>query len=336
MLAPRVLRSTVDKIKRTLHQDDFWHGETRTSEHFRPGELAGYPDDLRPKTQPFSGPTNELGVPLADYGPKIGTRLHPVTVCQVALGWHERWLHDKDRAHLDRFLALADWLIDNQKPWASGGAWPVDVTLRSYGRIDAPWVSSLVQGQALSVLARAAQLSRARTTRARAAMEAAFVLFERDVARGGVRCEDDSGVGYEEYASARPSIVLNGLIRSLFGVYDFALVQGDGPARRVFDGAVAALLRRLPRYDLGFWSRYCLYPYPVPEIASPYYHRAHVALLDSMNRLIPDERWVKMRARFIGYQQRTVSVGMALALKSVSRLQRIREYELPTSTGRVA
>jgi hypothetical protein len=329
----------LSRIKSALRQEGFWHGERRMGPVFRPGELAGYPIDLRAKACQFIGPTNEVGVPLADYGGEVGFRLHPVTVCQVALGWHDRWLVERDGNQLERFFSLADWLMRHQ---GTSGAWPVSVTYRCYGRLEAPWPSALIQGQALSVLARVCLLRSEWAPRARRAMEASFALFQLDVPRGGVRCEDNYGAAYEEYPSKRPSLVLNGNISALWGLYDLALVEGDGPARRVFDDGVAALIRRLPRYDLGFWSRYCLYPHPIPNVASPYYHRAHLAQLEAMERLAPHPLWGETRARWARYQDRASYRTAALGMKGLFRLahnyemtgrpfafSRAHEFELP-------
>jgi hypothetical protein len=309
-----------------LRQDGFWHGERRIGPAFQPAQLAGYAIDLRAKTWSVAGPKSEVGVPLCDYGGEVGFRLHPATVCQVALGWHDRWLLEREERHLLRFLALADWLITHQSP---GGGWPIDVTYRCYGRLQAPWISALIQGQALSVLARAALLKPEWSARARRAMDASFALLQLDVASGGVRCEDDCGPAYEEYPSRRPSLVLNGNISALLGLYDLALADGGGPARRAFDAAVAALLRRLPRYDLGFWSRYCLYPHPVPNVASPYYHRAHVVQLEAMEQIVPHPLWNLTRARWSAYQERASCWTAALGTKGLFRL--IHNYQM---TGR--
>jgi heparosan-N-sulfate-glucuronate 5-epimerase len=307
-------------LRRTLKQEDYWHGERRIGPEFRPGELGGYPVDLSAKAREFIGRTNEVGVPLTDYGGAIGLRLQPVTVCQVALGWHDRWLAERNPQHLERFLAIADWLMKQQVPWKNGGAWPIPITYHCYEGLKAPWVSALVQGQALSVLARVVRLRPAWARRARRAMEASFALFELDSAKGGVRCEDELGPAYEEYPSQPSSFVLNGLISALFGVYDYALVQGNGPARRAFDRAVTALVHRLAKYDLGFWSRYCLYPYPVPNVASPYYHRAHLAQLEAMAQLAPHPVWLATRARWRKYQNRASFRFTALAGKALFRL----------------
>jgi len=318
------LRSFVAHAATALTQNDWWHGERRVSERFVPWQLAGYPLDLRAKTRPFDGPTSELGVPLVDFGGTVGFHVHPVTVCQVALGWHERWLADGERDARRRFLALADWLLDHQQPWHGGAAWPVDVTSRLYGGLTAPWVSALVQGQALSVLARALRLRNGDSSarrRLRQAMDGSFLLFEREVSAGGLLRYDSFGVVYEEYPSREPSIVLNGLLSSLWGLADFAVVQRAGPARRAFDTGAEALVRRLPRYDTGFWSRYCLWA-PAPEVASPYYHRAHVAQLAATAQMHPDPRWEETRQRWAHYQTSTACRTLALGCKVAQRIAR--------------
>ena len=48
-----------------------------------------------------------------------------------------------------------------------------------------------------------------------------------------------------------------------------------------------------------------------------------------MNRLVPDERWEQMRARFIAYQETAAAYGVALALKGALKLSRRRAYDLP-------
>jgi heparosan-N-sulfate-glucuronate 5-epimerase len=311
--------SILMSVRRALRQDDYWHGERVISSNYVPGQLAGYPNDLSAKTLPYPGPVNEVGVPLFDYGRGIGPRLHPVTLCQVALGWHERWLHESAPAHRVRFLRLADWLVEHQQPRrGGGGGWPVDVDKRLY-RLRAPWPSALVQGQALSVLARAANIEPARSGY-REALEAGLVLFEVDASRGGVRTEDADGVGYEEYPSPSPSLVLNGLISALWGLADAALLLPAGRAARLFQDGAEALLRRLPRYDTGFWSRYCLFDHLVPNVASPYYHREHIAQLRAMARLMPDQRWEQTAQRWHMYQSRRLNRGAALSAKAVFRL----------------
>ena len=43
-------------------------------------------------------------------------------------------------------------------------------------------------------------------------------------------------------------------------------------ARRLFEEGVTTLARNLHRWDTGQWSRYDLFPHPVPNVASPAYH----------------------------------------------------------------
>jgi hypothetical protein len=155
---------------------------------------------------------------------------------------------------------------------------------------------------------------------ARRALEGSFELFQVDVPRGGVRVEDDFGVAFEEYPSATPSLVLNGTISALWGLHDMALVEGDGPALSAFEQGTSALLRRLHRYDTGFWSRYDLFAHPVPNVASPYYHREHLAQLAAMTQLMPNPLWETTRRRWQQYQRCAINRGAALVAKAAWRM----------------
>jgi len=98
---------------RWMVPSDFWHRQRRMGRHFGPGELEGYYADLIENTNTDRTRVSPIGVPLVRL--RAGSyALHPVTVCQVALGWYERWLDCRSHETLDRFLQLADWLVQNQ------------------------------------------------------------------------------------------------------------------------------------------------------------------------------------------------------------------------------
>jgi heparosan-N-sulfate-glucuronate 5-epimerase len=61
----------------------------------------------------------------------------------------------------------------------------------------------------------------------------------------------------------------------------------DAPAREAFEQAVDTLAENLHRWDVGYWSRYDLFPHPVLNVASSFYHNLHINQLRAMNRLAP-------------------------------------------------
>ena len=107
-------------------------------------------------------------------------------------------------------------------------------------------------------------------------------------AEGGVQARLDGRPWPEEYPTDPPSYVLNGGIFALWGCYDV----GAGAGRRCRSRARS---RRAPtrwranlhRWDTGYWSRYDLFPHPVMNVASSFYHALHTSQLEAMQVIAP-------------------------------------------------
>ena len=116
-------------------------------------------------------------------------------------------------------------------------------------------------------------------------------LFEAGgiAALGGVTSYTDWGPYYEEYTSSIPTLVLNGFIFSLCGVYDFIRVYPDNDlAKQIFKDGIQTLKTILPEYNLGFWSRYNLCQadwYPAIDPATIGYQRLHATQLTMLYSL---------------------------------------------------
>ncbi len=140
------------------------------------------------------------------------------------------------------------------------------------------------QGQGISVLVRAHQLTG--NDKYLASAERALESFDYEVAEGGVTARlEDGSVYYEEYPCRPYSHILNGHVFALWGLYDFAVYRQDNRVKQMFDAGTSTLGALLPRYDTGYWSRYGLFPHPMPNVASPFYHELHIAQLQAMYRL---------------------------------------------------
>ena len=81
---------------------------------------------------------------------------------------------------------------------------------------------------------------------------------------------------FNEYTSE--PLILNGWIFSYWGLRDYALMLDDEQVRNVAEKTLKTIIKTLPEYDLGYWSRYDL----TKRIASPFYHRLHIAQLRVM------------------------------------------------------
>ena len=107
-------------------------------------------------------------------------------------------------------------------------------------------------------------------------------------AEGGVQATLDGRRWPEEYPTEPPSYVLNGGIFALWGYYDVGrrAARRGGARARSSEGA-DTLARNLHRWDTGYWSRYDLFPHPVLNVASSFYHALHTSQLEAMNVIAP-------------------------------------------------
>jgi hypothetical protein len=54
----------------------------------------------------------------------------------------------------------------------------------------------------------------------------------------------------------------------------------DSEAAEAFTAGVATLASMLVAYDVGWWTRYSLFPHLLTDLAKPFYHRIHVIQLE--------------------------------------------------------
>lgn len=276
--------------------------------HVDPGGVAGYYSDLRHKTV---GTVD--GLPVNGFG-EINDWV--IEVAQCALGFWERRIEGED---VDReFLFLAEWLLEHRSAEPDGVVWRIDVPVPKYGE-EPGWISAMGQGQAISVLLRAHQLS-GRDEFLEAA-RAALPALCRPVAEGGTQSEIDGHPVLEEYPADRPCAVLNGWIFALFGVHELAVATGEETARELFVRSAGGVVALLPRYDVGWWSLYSLYDHGRRDLAKPFYQRLHPELLEGLALIHPDPRLRTYAERWRA-QYKPTAVARASLDKVAFRLHR--------------
>jgi len=146
-----------------------------------------------------------------------------------------------------------------------------------------PWLSALAQGQAASVFVRAFLHTRDERF-AMAARSAIAPLLPGSAS--GLVAVTVAGPVPEEAPSVPPSLILNGWIYALWGLWDVAVGLADVDSEAAFAASVDCLQRSIDKYDNGWWSLYSLYPYRLPDLAKPFYHRLHIDQLDVLYRLV--------------------------------------------------
>lgn len=259
---------------------DFTHQPLGTQ--LDPGGLGGYWCDLRHKARAAAAAPDGL--------PRDG-RARPIhwviPVAQAALGaWEERLVDHAPDAD-ERFLGLVEALRRLGRERPDGFAFPVDMPMEKYG-LRPGWVSAMGQGQAISVFLRAHALTG----------EPGWSDMAR-AALGPIPARElDGALVLEEYPTHRPCAVLNGWIFALLGVWELGRASGESSATALFAQSADGVLALLDRYDVGWWSRYSLYPHRRADLAKPFYQRLHPVLLECLALVRPDQRLDTTAARW--------------------------------------
>ena len=211
----------------------------------------------------------------------------PISIGQMGLSVFHTYLKTRKEEDKTRFLKFPQWYYENANTDPELGVrWLTDVPLPQY-KNPGPWQSAFSQSRGISILLRGYQLTGKEEYAEMA--EKALLSFTKPVKEGGVSSFTDWGPFYEEYTASVPVLVLNGMIFSLCGVYDFIRTfPSHKLARKIFDNGVKTLINIIPQFDLGYWSRYNLCKaewYPNIDPATRTYQRLHIIQMDLMYKI---------------------------------------------------
>lgn len=232
------------------------------------------------------------GVPdsgIAQWAVESGAS--PTLLAQVALASFDAAFRDaaherargRAREACEALMARAD-AVDGVPVWR------LDATVRKYG-LTPGWCSALTQSLVASALLRYGhEAGDESAVRLAADAACAYVPGGRDI---GLAVTIDGGFAPEEAPSTPSSLILNGWMYGLFGLWEVAEETGDAALRDAFTVSSTTLADVLPRYRHGRWSRYSLYPHPMPDLAKPFYHALHVEQLRVLSCLTGESRFAK-------------------------------------------
>ncbi|MBN2425567.1 MAG: hypothetical protein JXR46_14550 [Calditrichaceae bacterium] len=232
----------------------------------------------------------------------------PISIGQMGLAVFHTWLKSGLEMDKERFIKFVEWFYNHAEVTeALGARWLTDVALPQY-RNPGSWQSAFSQSRAISILLRGFQLT-GNKDYSDMAIEA-LKPFKLPVAEGGVTSFTQWGPFYEEYTAETPTLVLNGKIFALCGIYDLIRVFPDlTEARQVFDEGINTLINILPEYNLGYWSRYNMCSaewYPKIDPATIGYQRLHVTQLNMLYKLTGKEAF-KEYARIFNSQDTLIN-----------------------------
>ena len=306
-------------LGRRNSQLTFWHDTPEMNRRFAPRTLGEYYMPFLQKAD-YPGPYDSQGIPLLDYRGSLGRQYNPIAIAQYGLGNFNVYCRSGESERRQKFLAVADWLVANLETngaglrvWRHHFDWEYRTTLR------APWQSALAQGQGISVLVRA--YGETSNTLYMEAASNAFAALQKETREGGMLYVDEGGdLWLEEYIVSPPTHILNGFMWAMWGVYDYWLATVDESARQLFAATIGTLQRNLDKYDAGFWSLYELAGTRLKMLASPFYHRLHIAQLGVLHKLTAEGIFARYAEKWSAYRRNFLKRNAALAYKSAFKL----------------
>jgi hypothetical protein len=239
----------------------------------------------------FFGPFDENGIPMVDLdnmfrkyhyftNSKYGINYFPVVITQYAISHLQKFLRYGKEESKSIFLRQCEWLLNNLYIRKRVGVYRHFFDFPTYG-LKAPWLSSLSQGQAISVLARAYKLIK--NSKFLEAIQYIFKSFESLTSEGGCKVIDSRGyIWFEEYPSKPPSFVLNGNLFAVLGIYDYYKLMLSKKSNDLFIEAVRSVNESLYFYDAWGWSKYDRVKY---IIVDKMYHHLHISQLKVLKEI---------------------------------------------------
>ena len=277
---------------------------------FGPEGVRGYYIDLRVKAEAPVWPHASLG----QVEDRLWVRVH-----QWGLGAYERYIAGEGEQWLRNALDVGRYALSQQvRGGPRDGLWLNRLPYTKTFQLPAGWPSAMAQGEGASLLARL-HLETGEERWAEAARRA-VVAMRLPSAGGGVQARLDEHPWPEEYPTDPPSYVLNGGIFALWGLYDVGVALRDSEVAREFEEGADTLAANLHRWDTGYWTRYDLFPHPVMNVASSFYHALHTSQLEAMQVIAPRPEFEAAAERFARYSERRLNNARSFARKVLFRL----------------
>jgi len=193
------------------------------------------------------------------------------------------------------FRKVLEQLMESRVEEGQAVLWEVPFAVPRYG-CTPPWRSAMIQGQALSLLVRAAEYLREPKY---AEMARGVYVSLTGSGGSGFALEEDEGVWFEEYVGSLRSHVLNGFLFTAWGIYDYALFSGEKAAFELWERCLSSAGRRLPEYEWGLGSvLWTVYDLRYREPCSSFYHRLHCDLLGDFVQVTGDDTLGRFESRW--------------------------------------
>lgn len=266
-------------------------------------KLEGYYNDLTLKVIQGDKNLDENGIPFLVHSDGLSVHM-PTMIFQYGLGAYDLWLLTKEEEYLGKARLCAEWAIRHQ---IDNGSW----NNFFYIYPDAPY-SAMAQGEGASLLLRVAQETSNQQMLQAAKRAIDFMLT--DVKNGGVAKYLGDELYFLEYTHL--PLVLNGWIFAIFGLYDLTLVLNEAKYSFALETTISTLIKKLEKFDCRFWSLYD----ESGKIASPFYHKLHIAQLQALYTLTQNKNFIKYSEKWMDYQKNLLNRNRAFVKKAYQKI----------------
>ncbi|KAB0613633.1 hypothetical protein F7P66_02860 [Campylobacter hyointestinalis subsp. lawsonii] len=204
---------------------------------------------------------DDNNIVYVNYKEPIGIQYNPLTIAQYALTNFNKYIDTNDTIYKDNFFNQVDYLVNNYDNIDNSNiGWPYMFEWKYYD-LDAGWYSGLAQGQITSVLVRAYLITNNKEYLPIISKAINFMLKEiNENEKGLLRYTPEGYVWIEEYPSKKPSLVLNGFVSSIVGLYDYSILfPNDEVRKKIYNQLIVSLKHSINFYDTGDWLLYDRY-----------------------------------------------------------------------------
>ena len=242
-----------------------YHVNQGLGKSFQPGELEGYYNDLTEKVTRDSETLEKECLPVFyDENGKQGT--FATAIFQYGLGAYDLFLQTKQEIYINQFKKCVDWAYENQD---ENGGW--DITCCKVSKFK---YGAMAQGEGASLLLRAGKYYK--DDKFVISAKKAIDLMLKPIEEGGTSKYIENELFLMEFVDL--PCVWNGWIFALFGLYDINLICDEEKYKKAYDLTLNTLKKHFFEFDLGYWSKYDI----EKRIASPFYHKLHIAQLKAL------------------------------------------------------
>lgn len=281
-----------------------WHVNQDIGKYFDKNEIRGYYNNM---TEKVTKMPELLG---KDELPKLNLEsgkftYFPVAIFQYGLGCYDLYLQTQDERYINKFKQCVEWTMEHQD---NKGRW----NNFSHYCPDTPY-SAMAQGEAASLLVRAYVYTHEKSYLDAAKKSIDFMLLP--IEDGGTTKYIGDDAYLMEYTFK--GIVMNGLIFSWWGLYDYVRITNDtAKYKEALIQTLNTLIKILPRFKCQYWSMYSL----DGLIASPFYHNLHIAQMQAMYQLTGNSIFDKYAKQWTRQQKNILCKGMAFIKKSLQKI----------------